>query len=104
MKTFGIFKESSEDRQVVCQRLAGGGTGGEDDVLSCAGVIPGFELVGVKGMDSGSEQGLFNGSRQVIREGMRLCGARWERLPGDKIGRGVCVTFPEIQKRGEGHR
>ncbi len=64
---------------------------------------PGFELVRVKGMNPSCDQRLFNGSRQIIREGMRLRGARGQRSPGNKIGSGLRVTFPEIQKRSEGH-
>jgi hypothetical protein len=91
-----IGAEFSKNRQVVGKRFARGGAGGEDDVPACAGVCPCFELVGVEGVDAGGDQSLPNGSRQIGREGMRLCGARRKRLPGDKVGCSVTVTFPEM--------
>ena len=75
----------------------------KDDVLACTGMSPGFELVGVEGMDPGRDQSLFNGSRQILREGMGLGRARRQRPPGNQIGSGFRVTFPEIQKRNKGH-
>lgn len=54
-------------------------------------------------MDPSGNQGLGNRSRQISRKGMRLCGARIKSPPGEKIGSGIRVTFPEIQKRSEGH-
>jgi len=60
-------------------------------------------LVGIKRMDSSGDQGLGNRSRQIGRKGMRLCGARGQSPPREKIGGSIWVTFPEIQKRVDGH-
>src|SRR5688572_12714152 len=64
---------------------------------------PGFELVRIEAVDSGGDQRLFNGRRQIIWDRMRLREAWRQSPPGDKIGRGVAVMLPEIQKRGESH-
>jgi hypothetical protein len=54
-------------------------------------------------MDPGGDQGLLNGSRQIIREGMRLRHARRQSPPGDEVGGGFRITLPEIQERGKRH-
>ncbi len=54
-------------------------------------------------MNPRCHQRLFNGSRQISREGMGLGRAWRQRLPGDEIGRRLRVTFPEIQESNERH-
>ena len=54
-------------------------------------------------MNPSGDQGLGNRSRQIGREGMRVCGAWRQSPPGEEVGSGIRVTFPEIQKSIDGH-
>jgi hypothetical protein len=64
-----IFRQRRQDGQVVGQGLAAGRARGENDVSAAAGMGPGLGLMRIKGMDARRDQGLFDGSRQVGRQG-----------------------------------
>src|SRR5215218_5941250 len=60
--------------QIIGKSLSTGRAGRKDNVLPGPGMSPCFKLMRVEAVDPGCDQRLFDGSRQILREGMRLCG------------------------------
>lgn len=91
----GGAEEVVEDGEVVAEGFAGGGAGGDDEVLPRAGVFPCLGLVEVEGMDPLLAEGSGEVGVKIVREVSYCALPGWDRFPvGDVFGdlRGV---FPE---------
>jgi hypothetical protein len=99
----GIFEHPGDDRQVIGQGFAAGGSGGEQDIFTCAHVRPGFGLMGVQGVDAGADQAAGERLGQVVREWPRLRGPRGQGLPGNEVAGQILVGLPARQERINRH-